>query len=416
MTRWPRKPLAEVATIGSGAGFPIADQGKSDGEYPFLKVSDMNLPGNARTIESWNNTVTDEVRARLRATAFPTGSVIFPKIGAAIGTNKKRLLTRPCCVDNNVMAVTPERGSLEPEYLFYLLLATDISHFASDSNPPSIRKTVVEAWEVPVPPLSEQRRIVDVLSRAEGIVRLRREAQAKAAEIIPALFLDMFGDPATNPKGWPEASLGELVEEFRYGTSQKSGVAGLATLRIPNVIGDRLDPSEIKLVSVTEAEANRLRLRTGDLLFVRTNGNPDYVGRSAVFEPEVISAAGYDGLNCIYASYLIRARLKAKPVRPGFLQSFLSSHEGRKRLREQARTSAGQYNINTEGLSSILVPVPPLNLQAHFEERCRSVLGIVAQQAEAFKNAEATFRALLSRAFSDDLGTTPLVAEEAAVA
>ena len=62
-----------------------------------------------------------------------------------------------------------------------------------------------------VPPLPEQRRIVDLLSRAEGIVRLRREAEKKAAELIPALFLDMFGDPATNPKGWPVESLGKHV-------------------------------------------------------------------------------------------------------------------------------------------------------------------------------------------------------------
>lgn len=318
--------------------------------------------------------------------------------------------------------IIPLRPSaeLDRRYLsFFLRSATvvdQISKRTAGARMPRADMDFVLDLRIPLPSLDEQQRIVDLLSQAEGIVRLRREAQAKAAEIIPALFLDVFGDAANNPKRWTEKRLGELVEEFRYGTSQKSGVSGLATLRIPNVIGDSLDPTEMKLVDVTEAEVNRLRLRRGDLLFVRTNGNPDYVGRSAVFEPEVMSAAGYDGFNCIYASYLIRARLKAESVRPGFLQSFLSSHEGRKRLREQARTSAGQYNINTEGLSSILVPVPPLNLQVHFEERCRSVLGIVAQQAEALKNAELTFRALLSRAFSDDLGTTPLVAEEAAVA
>ena len=65
---------------------------------------------------------------------------------------------------------------------------------------------------MPVPPLAEQRRIVDILSRAEGIVRLRRDAEKKAAELIPALFLDMFGDPATNPKGWPTCRIGELFD------------------------------------------------------------------------------------------------------------------------------------------------------------------------------------------------------------
>jgi type I restriction enzyme S subunit len=263
----------------------------------------------------------------------------------------------------------------------------------------AIGRAEIASLRIPLPLLHEQRRIVDLLSRAEGILRLRREAQAKAQAIIPALFLDLFGDPATNPEGWDGAPLRDLVEEFRYGTSNKSGATGLPALRIPNVVGNRLDPDAMKLVAVTEAEAGRLRLRAGDLLFVRTNGNPDYVGRSAVFEPEVMSCAGFDAANCIYASYLIRARLKPDAIRPTFLQSFLSSHEGRKRLRERARTSAGQYNINTEGLGSIHIPLPSLDLQQRFEQQGRAVQSILAQQTTALHKAQATFDALLARSF-----------------
>lgn len=254
--------------------------------------------------------------------------------------------------------------------------------------------------EMPLLPLNRQHRIVDLLSRAEGIVRLRREVQKKAGDIIPALFIDMFGDPATNVKGWPEKSLGTLVEEFRYGTSQKSGDHGFPTLRIPNVIGDKLDPTDMKLVAVQAAEADRLRLRDGDLLFVRTNGNPDYVGRSAVYDQNVMKNAGFDGDNCLYASYLIRGRLKPATVSPIFIQAFLSSFEGRKRLREEARTSAGQYNINTEGLASIRIPTPAAAQQAKFEERCRALLAIQKQQAVAAVTSSAVFNALLARLFA----------------
>jgi len=104
---------------------------------------------------------------------------------------------------------------------------------AQGANIKNIRKSALEDFAIPLPTIPEQRRIVDILSRAEGIVRLRREAQKKAAEIIPALFIDMFGDPATNPKGWKELPLGNVIEEFRYGTSQKSGSTGYPTLRIP---------------------------------------------------------------------------------------------------------------------------------------------------------------------------------------
>lgn len=155
----------------------------------------------------------------------------------------------------------------------------------------------------------------------------------------------------------------------------------------------------MKLVEVPEAEASRLRLLNGDLLFVRTNGNPDYVGRSAVFESEVMTQAGFNGTNTLYASYLIRARIQRSRLEPYFLQGYLSSTEGRRKLKERCRTSAGQFNINTGGLASIPVPLPPLSLQLDFVQRCRDVSAIQSQQSAATAKAQAAFDALLARCF-----------------
>lgn len=393
-------PLSTVARVDSGAGFPIANQGAQGEEFPFLKVSDMNLPGNERQIVRWNNSVSEQVRKTLRAKAFPAGTVIFPKIGAAIGTNKKRQLTRPSCVDNNVMVVVPQAELLDADYLYFAFRAKNISDFASASNPPSIRKPDVENWQVPLPPLPEQRRIVDLLARAEGIVRLRREAAAKAAELIPALFIHHFGDPASNPMGWPVQMLSELVQEFRYGTSQKSGSTGVPVLRIPNVIGGGLDLEEMKLVELKQSEQERLRLLDGDLLFVRTNGNPDFVGRSAVYQRAGLDAIGMNGGDCVYASYLIRARFQQAAVSAHFVQAYLSTGHGRQLLRERAKTSAGQYNINIDGLGSLPVQCPPAELQDRFREKADSVLAIQAQQTTALAKAQSSFDALLAQAFA----------------
>jgi type I restriction enzyme S subunit len=168
------------------------------------------------------------------------------------------------------------------------------------------------------------------------------------------------------------------------------------------VIGGRIDTADMKLVEVSQVEAQRLRLRDGDLLFVRTNGNPNYVGRSAVFEGDVMQKAGFSRDDCLYASYLIRARLRKGVLQPKYLQVFLATFEGRKRLREQARTSAGQYNINTDGLSCIRVLVPPQPLQAAFEDRCVQALALQEQQRIATEKATGTFASLLSQVFSSD--------------
>lgn len=304
-------------------------------------------------------------------------------------------------LNQHIFKVLPN-SDIDPEYLFFAL-KNALAELSSKTHGSTMKHVVrgdFESTQVNVPPIAEQRRLVDLLSRAEGIVRLRREAEKKAAELIPALFLDMFGDPATNPKGWVMSTLGDVVEEFRYGTSQKSGPAGLPVLRIPNVIGDQLKPADMKFVAVSEAEASRLRLRDGDMLFVRTNGNPDYVGRSAVFDSTVMKSAGFDGENALYASYLIRARVQRNVIEPSFLQTYLSSIEGRRRLKERCRTSAGQFNINIEGLSSIPVPVPLKELQTQFVKRSQNISGHLEQQSTATAKAQSTFEALLAQAFS----------------
>jgi type I restriction enzyme, S subunit len=292
---------------------------------------------------------------------------------------------------------------LDRRYLAYYLRSpktvAQIIERSAGARMPRADMDFMLSLPMPLPPVEEQCRIVDLLARAEGIVRLRREAQQKAAELIPAIFIDMFGDPATNPRGWPVLSMRELVGEFRYGTSQKSGPVGVPVLRIPNVVDGAMDLREVKLVALTSAEHERLRLVDGDVLFVRTNGNPDFVGRCSVYDGKVLSAAGFDGSECVYASYLIRARLADSRVSPTYLQAYLSSQRGRLLLRERAKTSAGQFNLNIDGLGSLPVPVASQDLQLAFGLRAQSAESILRQQRDALAKATATFGALLSRAF-----------------
>jgi type I restriction enzyme S subunit len=312
-----------------------------------------------------------------------------------------QLVQEPCYpIDTTYFVRVRQSFEADTKFLFYLLIRLDLARLKTATGVPGLNREDAYRELISLPPLPEQRRIVDLLSRAEGIVRLRREAEKKATEIIPALFMEMFGNPATNPKGWPVSALGNVVHEFRYGTSQKSGPTGLPVLRIPNVIGNQLELSEIKLVDVPKAEIDRLRLLDGDFLFVRTNGNPDYVGRSAVFNSGVMARAGFDGSNTLYASYLIRARIQQDVLNPYFLQGMLTSTEGRRTIKERSKTSAGQFNINTDGLGSIPILLPPIALQADFVMRCHDVFSIQTQQAAAAAAAKATFDALLARCFA----------------
>ena len=245
---------------------------------------------------------------------------------------------------------------------------------------------------ISLPTVPEQKRIVGLLSRTEGIVRLRREAQRKAAELVPALFLDMFGDPASNPKGWPVATLGELLAACDYGTSKKASPdgEGVPVLRMGNVSyeGDLLLDS-LKHVVLDESELERQSLESGDLLFNRTNSK-ELVGKTGLWDGRWPAVA---------ASYFIRLRVDQTRVLPLYVWAVMNSKDMKKRLFATARGAIGQSNINTTELKALPCAVPPIDLQNKFVAKVEAVRVIATQQAAALATAQATFDVLLHQSF-----------------
>lgn len=298
----------------------------------------------------------------------------------------------------SIVRATP---SVEPRYLFRWLGSSEVQENirACARQTTNIANLSVEQFEelqIPLPSLAEQRRIADILDKADAIRRKRKEAIALTDDLLRSAFLEMFGDPVSNPKGWPIRALGELATEMRYGTSEKClgpQPGALPVLRIPNVVGGRVDVADLKYATLAVAEVERLRLRRGDLVFVRSNGNPDYIARCAVYDRDE---------EALFASYLIRVRVRPE-VLPTFVQATLETPSYRGLLTRSARTTAGNFNISTEGLRALKIPVPPIELQLRFE-RARSKGSLQRRRkAHALADAERLFDALVHRAFRGEL-------------
>lgn len=174
--------IGEVSTVQSGFAFPLALQGK-EGSIPFYKVGDMNSTGNEIAMRASNNYVSAETACAQKWTVFPAGTVIFPKIGAAIATNKKRVLSKPSIFDNNVMGIICGERIL-PKYLLYLLDCFDIKGWASLANPPSISKDVVLEQKIPLPSIEQQKQIIDEL---DGYQKLIMGARTVIKNYIPQI-------------------------------------------------------------------------------------------------------------------------------------------------------------------------------------------------------------------------------------
>jgi type I restriction enzyme, S subunit len=389
---WARVQLRKVADVASGFGFPRGLQGTLDGKYPFYKVGDMNTPGNERLMTVANNTISAEVLKKLRAKAFPAGTIIFPKIGAAIATNKKRKLTKPSVVDNNVMGLLPKEG-IDENYLYYWMLQFDLSSVANIGPVPSMRKTEVELVEIPLPPPSEQRKIVEILDQADALRKKRAEADKKADLILPALFYKMFGDPATNPRGWDTKTLAEVSAEGpQYGANASSvdwAQGQPRYIRITDVRNDGTLNADVRGVDLDEWD--EYRLREGDLLFARSGAT---VGKSYLYQPA-------DGL-CVYAGYMIRFHLDTEQVDPEFVFAFTQSTMYQSWV-EATRRTGGQPNINGREYAASRLIVPERTLQQAFGDRARELCKQRVARQRSASELESLFNVLLHRAFSGDL-------------
>lgn len=294
--------------------------------------------------------------------------------------------------------VRPRVDRIVPEYLSFFLRSERFRKWtrqSSGSAIKNIRKSELEAFLIELPALEEQRRVVDLLGRAEGIVRLRREAQQKAAEVIPAMFIDMFGDPATNPNGWPRQPLSKVAEVISGAAKGRKLDPGEAVelpyMRVANVKDGYLDLGEVKKIEIKRSEVEKLLIRPGDLLMTE-GGDPDKLGRAALWAGEIEV--------CVHQNHVFKVRSDQARLSPAYLRTLAGSAFGKAYFLSVAKKTTGIASINKTQLSAFPVPLPPLPLQRMFERRVQSAESILMQQAEALKTAAATFDAMLSQSIA----------------
>ena len=179
---WEVVPLKRVGWFSSGAGFPISAQGNVQGEIPFAKVSDMNHPGNEREIGTAANAVTREVADELGAHVFPRGTIIFPKVGGALLTNKRRILERDTCIDNNLMGCVVTGA--DTEFMFQVLRWIDLGRMAKPGPVPAIGEGEVREIRVQLPPHPEQNAIVHFLDQADRRIWRYIRAKERLIELL----------------------------------------------------------------------------------------------------------------------------------------------------------------------------------------------------------------------------------------
>jgi type I restriction enzyme, S subunit len=392
MIEWPRVGLDELA---DRIDYGLTASAATDRVGPkFLRITDIQ-----NGAVNWTTVPYCNCRAReLDRYSLSVGDIVFARTGATTG---KSYLIREC-PPNTVFAsylirIRPNTR-VHPQYLAYFFDTPDywgqVALRAQGAGQPGINASKLKELSVPLPPLSEQKRIAAILDQADAIRRKRRQAIDEAAGLRLSMFYELFGAPFANRHGWKQSRIdqcanvqgGIALSSFRNGYALQ-----LPYLRVANVFRDSLNLHEIKTIGVTESEFERTQLRLGDILVVEGHGNPEEIGRCAVWDASISP--------CLHQNHLIRVRPDTTKARSNFLSTFLNSPEGRRQLIRAGKTTSGLNTISLSNVRATVVEIPPLQLQQRYEEALQRSKSIGDATQRACAVASELFDSLIHLAF-----------------
>jgi type I restriction enzyme S subunit len=318
-----------------------------------------------------------------------------------------------------IISIQPRPG-VEREYLRFYLPTIDyaaIQDRAVKGN--TLNSSKIRRLPIALPPAPEQRAIARLLAGVQRAMELEDLRIAALGELKAATMAKVFrdglrGEPLKQtevgaiPVSWEVVALGSVQAAINYGTSVHCSVVpvGSPVLRIPNVIGGRIDETELKYAALAQGEVEKLLLGAGDLLFVRTNGNRDHTGRCAVYSGSPPVA--------LFASYLIRVRLQPDTILPEFAQHFLESG-GRSQITSRANSAAdGKFNIDTGILRGLLLPKPTLAEQTVILQTIAAVEAKIDSVKQRLIRLQELFTGCLHELMTGQLRVTPLLEKEVA--
>jgi len=250
---------------------------------------------------------------------------------------------------------------------------------------------------IPLPPLAEQKQIAEILDAADALRSKRRESLAQLDTLLQSTFIDMFGDPVTNPKGWEEGTIGDLLESVNYGTSKKADLeeGAYPILRMNNITyTGEWDFSSMKYIDLDDKDLSKHLVHKGHILFNRTNSK-ELVGKTAVFRRDA---------PMVFAGYLVRG-ITNDFADPEYIGAFMNTPQIKQFLQNKCKSIVGMANINAKEFQAIPIPKPPIALQRRFAAIVESVEQQKARMRAHLAELDTLFASLQQRAFNGELST-----------
>jgi type I restriction enzyme S subunit len=397
--RWVK--LGEVCEVTKLAGFEYTEHVKYclTGEYIALRAQNVRNSG----LDLQNVVyITKETASHLSRSKLSAGDVVMTFIGANIG--------EATCIDTNdtfycapnIAKITPNPKIIYHQFLARVIhspiIRQQIEALNKSTAQPSLSMENIRDFYIVLPPLAEQKRIAAIAQKADRLRRTRSYALQLSDTYLQSVFLEMFGELVTNPKGWRFQELVELAD-IASGVTKGQNFNGKKTVEVPylrvaNVQDGYLDLSEIKTIQALPSEIENLRLEKGDVLMTE-GGDFDKLGRGAIWNCQIE--------NCIHQNHIFRVRTNSRLVLPNFFAAFLLTRYSKTYFLKCSKQTTNLATINMTQLKGLPVPLPPLPLQEKFVQIVQKFERLRTQQREGDRQAEHLFQTLLHRAFRGEL-------------
>lgn len=401
MMQWTTTELDKVASVFNGKT-PAKSEQRSEG-HPVLKIRDVDEMGLFRgPFESF---VDDDLAQKHGVKKVRAGDTLILNAAhnADYVASKTFRATPPsfgALATGEWLVVRPNDQLLDPGFANHWINSRQTRlRLRELVNGIHLYPKDVARLKISYPLLPEQRRIAAILDQAETLRTQRRTALALLDSLTQSLFLEMFGDPVANDRGWPHSlTLGE-VADIASGVTKGRKLDGKVTREVPylavaNVQDKTLRMDGLKTIEATEDEVARYRLQKDDLLLTE-GGDPDKLGRGTLWKEELPE--------CIHQNHIFRVRLTHAALHPLFLNWLVGSTRGKNYFLRSAKQTTGIASINMTQLRSFPLLVPPLPLQQTFATRIASIEALKATHRRALAALDALFASLQQRAFAGQL-------------
>lgn len=398
---WVKTELGEIGEIVTGSTPPKNNPEYFGDDIPFYKPTDLDAGYEVIKAREYLSTAGAQ-KSRL----LPSLSILVTCIGATIGkTGLSRLI---CTTNQQINAIVPFNDLVNPFWLYRVITSPALQQAIVDNSSsttlPILNKSRFSKLLIPLPPLNEQRRIVDKLERIGDRHRTARNELNHIPKLIARYKQAVLAAVYTNLIEQESIfrTLGECSLEVRNGLSNKpiETECDIKILRISAVRQGRVNTEDVRFyVPKVNEDITRYYLQKGDLLFTRYNGNADYVGVCGMFMDEVE--------NFVYPDKLIRVRVNSAIVIPEFIELIFQTPQVRETLRSYIKTSAGQHGISGGDLKSITIPVPSTTSQRLIVENTTqkfNFLRAILREHETIQSLlDRLEQATLAKAFRGEL-------------